>query len=95
MRVEMGDPHVRDALPVRLLFSGALYGRGKRNEATAGVVAPQACEQKSFQGTLDAHGLAGGVRSQDFRLPVRGDGGVSCKTLWVHARWRMRWTSNS
>lgn len=52
--------------PVRLLFSGTLYGRGKRNEATAGVVAPPACEPKSFQGTLDAHGLAGRVRAKIF-----------------------------
>jgi hypothetical protein len=91
----MGDPYVRDALPVRLLVSGALYGRGKRNEATARIVAPPAFEPKSFQVTLDAHDLAWGLRSQDFRLPVRGRGGVSCKTLWVHARWRMCQTSNS
>jgi len=95
MKVDVGDPHVRGAPPVRLLVSGALYGRGKRNEATARIVAPPAFDPKSFKVTLDAYGLAGGVRSQDFRLPVRGCGGVSCKTLWVHARWRMCQTSNS
>jgi hypothetical protein len=63
---------VCEALPVRLLVSGVLYGRGKRNEATTRVVAPPAFEPKSFQVTLDGHGLAGPVRSQDFRLPVRG-----------------------
>jgi len=29
---------VRDALLVRLLVSGALYGRGKRNEAKPGLL---------------------------------------------------------
>ena len=72
MSVDVGDPHVRDALSVRLLVSGVLYGRGKRNEATARIVAPPACEPKSFQVTLDAHGLTGRVKSQDFRLLVRG-----------------------
>ena len=67
MRVDVGDPHVRDALSVRLLVSGALYDRGKSNEASARIVAPPAFERRSFQGTLDAHGLAGRVRSQDFR----------------------------
>jgi hypothetical protein len=38
MRVGVGDPHVGEALPVWLLLSGALYGRGKSNEATAGIV---------------------------------------------------------
>ena len=95
MKVDVGGPHVRDPPPVWLLVSGALYGRGKRNEATARIVAPPAFDPKSFKFTLAAYGLAGGVRSQDFRLPVRGCGGVSCKTLWVHARWRMCQTSNS
>jgi len=51
MRVDVGDTHVCDALPVRLLVSGTLYGRGERNEATARIVAPPACEPKLFQGT--------------------------------------------
>ncbi len=95
MKVDVGGPHVRDPPPVRLLVSGALYGRGKRNEAKSRIVALPAFDPKSFKVTLDAYGLAGGVRSQDFRLPVRGCGGVSCKNLWVHARWRMCQTSNS
>jgi hypothetical protein len=86
---------VRDALPVRLLVSCALYGHGKSNEATARIVTLAGWEPESFQVTLDAHGLAGQVRSQDFWLSVRGCEGVSCKTLWVHARWRMCQTSNS
>ena len=47
-------------------------GRRRRNEATARIVAPLAFAPKSFQVPLDGHGLAGRVRSQDFRLPVRG-----------------------
>lgn len=51
---------MRGALPIRLLVSGALYGRGKRIEATASIVTLPACEPKSLRVTLDAHGLGGG-----------------------------------
>jgi len=60
MKVEVGDPHVCDAPPVRLLVSGALYGCEKRNKATVRIVASPAFDPKSFKVTLDAYGLAGG-----------------------------------
>jgi hypothetical protein len=72
MKVDVGDPHVRGAPPVRLLVSGALYGRGKRNEATARIVAPPAFDPKSFKFTLDAYGLAGGGEKPRFSAASEG-----------------------
>ena len=68
----MEGPHVRDALPIRLLVSGALYGRGKRIEATARIVTLPACEPKSFRVTLDAHGLAGAGEKPIFSAASEG-----------------------